>query len=347
MVGTYDTATLLGVMQQLDEPDEFLLNTFFPRVFTFDTEEVDLDKVSPDGKTLAPLVLPDVPAEAKQPGGYQTTKIKPAYVKPKHAVKPDHVLARRQGESFGGELPPAARRDAIIADLLRIQRNQIIRRRVWMAASILTTGKITLVGDKYPKRVVDFQRDASLTKSLTGTARWGESGVKVLDTIEDWAGAVADKGNGALANQVVMDPKAWRLARTDESFLKLLDVRRQASGSMELGPLAVGSRGNKLRYLGSIGDFDFWQYSEDYTDDSGAKQKLIPDYGVILAGGDLQGVQAHGAILDPKAGYQALEFFPKNWVPDDPPVEQLMTQSAPLVAPGEPNGCLFATVWNP
>jgi hypothetical protein len=56
------------------------------------------------------------------------------------------------------------------------------------------------------------------------------------------------------------------------------------------------------------------------------------------------GVRAFGAILDSKAGLQALPIFAKMWDQEDPSVTFVMSQSAPLMVPRDPNGSLYASV---
>jgi len=97
-------------------------------------------------------------------------------------------------------------------------------------------------------------------------------------------------------------------------------------------------------YQGSIGQFNFYTYADWYVDDAGNTQPMLPANTVLLGGMGLEGIQAHGAIQDDAAGLQAMEFFAKSWVPNDPPVRQVMTQSAPLVVPCNVNGSLAATV---
>src|SRR5690606_7821376 len=126
------------------------------------------------------------------------------------------------GERYAGVLSPAARRDAIIADIMADHRADIIRRKEWMAAMALRNGKVVVVGEDYPETEVDFGRDAALSVTLTSTDRWGETGIKVLDDIEDWAALVQLK-SGVAVTDVVLDPSAWKLARADEAFLKVLD----------------------------------------------------------------------------------------------------------------------------
>ena len=52
---------------------------------------------------------------------------------------------------------------------------------------------------------------------------------------------------------------------------------------------------------------------------------------------DIGGVRGFGAIRDKRAGLQALEVFSKMWEEEDPSVEYLMSQSAPLMVPRNPN----------
>lgn len=345
MSNVYTTRQLAMMLDALDRPSSFLLDTFFPTVLQFETEMIDFDIID-EQKKLAPFVSPMVEAKPMKDRGFKTNSFKPAYVKPKTAVDPTRPMKRRPGEQYAGTMTPAMRRDAAIIDLMEDHRRMIIRRKEWMAAQALRTGKVIVEGEDYPAQEVDFGRDAELTVALTGGDRWGEVGVKVMDTIEAWATLVQDK-SGAVSTDVVMDPETWKRARVDEDFLKMLDNRRQTDGNVQLGPIAVGGEGNKARYVGNVGDFDFWVYNDSYVDDAGDPQKFLAPNQLLLGGGDIQGVQAQGAVHDQKFGYAALEFAPKIIEIQDPAVEQVLTQSAPLVVPSRVNATFAATVWNP
>ena len=56
------------------------------------------------------------------------------------------------------------------------------------------------------------------------------------------------------------------------------------------------------------------------------------------------GVRCFGAILDEKAGFNAMAVFPKMWSQQDPSATYVMTQSAPLTVPVNPNNSLTAQV---
>ena len=236
------------------------------------------------------------------------------------------------------------RREAALNRALNNQVENLTRREEVMAAEALRTGKITVTGEDYPTQVVDFQRDASLTQALTGATRWGEAGVRVLDDIEDWAGQVQIK-SGAAARTVVMDPLAWRVFKADEKVERLLELRRGTSNTLIVDPILRGQGNDKARYVGSVGDFDFWVYNDSYVDDQGVAQNMLPEYTVLLASqGLLEGTRCYGVIQDEKANYRASRYFTKSWLEEDPAVRWLLMQSAPLIVPYRPNATFCATV---
>lgn len=332
----YDTATLAGVVRELDPFDPFLLAMFFPEVITFETSDIDFDVVSEDMQ-LAPFVSPMVAGKANKAAGGETRKFRPAYVKPKDVVDPERVLKRRAGEAIGGQLSAAGRRDAIIADILSSHRKQLRRRNEWMAVQSLLTGKVTVSGEDYPEVEVDFQRAVGNTIVLGGVAAWDQlSTATPVQDIDDW-GALAE---GPI-NKLVFAPTAWALFRKFQEVKDLLDTRRGSESVLETGP----DGGKWASFKGILGgDIECWVYSGYYKNAAGTKVNYLPDNTVIAASDAVEGVRAFGAILDGAAGYQAVEEFSKNWVQDDPAAEFVMTQSAPLMIPSRPNAVVAVTV---
>lgn len=332
----YDTVTLMAVLQALNPNVPFLLNMFFPGTMTFDTKGIAFDKAIPD-MTLAPFVSPLVQGKAQRTNGGQMTVFEPAYLKPKDVVDPARPLVRMAGESLGGNLSPMQRRDAIIADILRSHREKIGRRLEHMASEVLLTGKCIVKGEDYPTVEVDFGRKPENTVVLTGPARWSEPTANPLEDIEDWA-AIAE----APITMLVMDRLAYRNFIKNQAVKdELLNSRRGSVTQLESAP----GNGDVVAYKGSIGgNIAVYVYTGWYHDDEGNKVNFIPENTVIAASQAVSGVKTYGAILDPKAGYQALELFPKNWVSEDPAVEYVMTQTGPLVVPRYVNAVVRATV---
>ena len=329
-------------MQTFDRPSAFLLDTFFPNRVNFTTTEIAFDKLKRRRK-LAPFVSPNVAGKARRARGRTVATFEPPYVKPKNEIAPDENFIRLAGEGVGGMLSPEERFQTNTMQILEDQDREITLREEWMAAQVLQTGTVVVEGEDYPSQTVDFGRDAALTVTLLTASRWGETGVSPRTDLRAWATLVAEKSGGTV-RQVVMGAGAAEIFQSDPEIKDILDNRRQATGSMELGPVATGGEDNHAAYLGSIGQFDFWQYTQNYEDEAGATQHMFPLYGVLLmAPGAYQGHNCHGAIRD-NVALQALARFPKMWNQDDPSVTFLMTQSAPLPVPGEPDASMFVTV---
>ena len=94
-----------------------------------------------------------------------------------------------------------------------------------------------------------------------------------------------------------------------------------------------------------IGDgFNIFVYSGWYIDDSGTEQPILPNGTVLMGSKQIMGYRAFGAIRDEQAGFQAVSYFVKSWVQEDPAVRYIMMQSAPLVVPYRVNASFCATV---
>jgi hypothetical protein len=342
MPADFSTTKLLGMLSAIDRPRRFLLELFFPEEVTFDTEEIGFDKLE-RARRLAPFVSPLVEGRVQRLRGGEVRTFTPAYVKPKHPITPNALLKRRPGESLNGSLSPEERRSRIIEQTLQDQDDQISRREEWMAARFLLTGKIVVEGEDYPKQEVDFLRASGHTLALTGGDRWGQTGVKVLDSLRTWGATVAN-ASGYNPRVVIMDPLAANLVLADAEIKEILDNRRQAGGQMQFAGAVTAAPGEEVAYLGTVGQFEFYQYQQVYKDEAGVSQKMMPDNTVIMGSpSGVQGVRAYGAIQD-LAALRAMSRFPKMWQVNDPSIELLMTQSAPLPVPREPDATLCATV---
>jgi len=337
-IKTYNTVTLAGVVRQLPRFQPFLLSLFFPATRLFTGRKIAFDDIADDHR-IAPFVSPIEAGQVMSARGSTLKDFSPAYIKPKHLVDPDRVLDRVPGEMIGGSMAPGARRDAVITDNLRMEREAIMKRLEWMAAQALLTGKVTVAGEKYPTAEVDFGRDAALTKALTGAALWTDSASKPLDDIEDWSGEIAAPGT-----DIIMGQAAWRAFRQHADVKEALDTQiRGSASSLEIG----AGNGAWYQLKGTLsGTMRVFVYSAYYeAEGTGTPTKYLPDDTVILASTALQGVRAFGAIRDGDAGYRSMEMFPKNWsTNDDPFAEYTMTQSAPLMIPARPNASMAAKV---
>jgi len=343
----YSTQTLARVIPGLHRPQTFLLATFFPSIIPFDTEEVVFDFEESDRMAL-PYVSPLKEGRVLRDLGFTAKQFKPAYLKPKTTLDPLKALKRSMGEQIGGgELSPEQRRQAALASNLQRHINGISYRKEQMAGSVLQTGGLIISGEDYPEVVIDFGRGASATETLTGALRWGETGVSPLEDLEVWCEQYLEE-NGTPVTDIVFTVDSWKLLRADPKFLDVLNTDYRGTMSQAELVAALQEGGVEMGRLGANGPA-LHCYSGWYKDpEDNAQKRVLQEYSVIL-GSRVEaalGSQLHGAIIDDDiaaelgvSSDQPLvgEYISKSWTEKDPGRRLLMTQSAPLVVPGNPN----------
>lgn len=331
---------LLGMRVEQSKFSTFFLSMFFPNMIEFGTKEIAFDKVIKN-KKLAPFVAPMVAGKPSIQQGFNTMTFRPAYVKPMDVVEPAQNMMRLAGEPLTGTLTMAERRSATVVNLLVEHEEQITRREEVMAAQGVLEGKITVEGEGYPTQEVDFGRRAENTIALLGADKWDAVDVATYDPtndMEDWAGL--SKG---IIKPVVFSREAWRLFSKFKSVKDKLDTtKRGETSSLQTGPMT-----GDVQYRGEFGVFDCWVYNGKYDDADGNEVEIMPGARLLMAPANYQGVRCYGAIQDAKAnaeGVVAMSRYPKNWFTDNPSVENLMTQSAPLPVIPDANDFVVITV---
>ncbi|MET4696952.1 major capsid protein [Endozoicomonas lisbonensis] len=335
----FTTRVLLGAIQRSFKFQPLFLQLFFPKLFTFDTEKVDLDLI--DGEvSIAPFVSPVVSGQVMKSRGYNTNSFVPGYVKPKHEVNPQKLLRRRAGEKVGGEETPADRRKALIMQNLEDEEMAIAQREELMAAQAVLTGAYTISGDNIKTAEVDFQRSDANNIILAGADRWSQQNKDTYDPssdIDTWC----DNASGAI-DIAVMDGKSWKLLNSFKLFREKLETRRGSKSELET---ALKDLGKVVSIKGFYGDVAIVVYKGYYIEDD-KRVKYMPDNTIVFGNTGYQGSRCYGAIQDAKAiseGITSGTRYPKNWLTEgDPSHEYTMTQSAPLMALEDPDA--FVTV---
>ncbi len=335
----YSTNTLLDMIRELDPFEPFLLNMLCPSKIEFGTEKISFDDLDADFQ-LAPFVSPMVAGRARADRGSTLKEFAPAYVKPKDVVRPDRLLKRAPGEPLAGNLSPAQRRAMVVAQLLEEHRRQIRRREEWMVSQILQTGKVTVSGPDYPEVEVDFGRRANLTVALTTTA-WDQAGSDPLADLEDYFTRL-----DAPCTDMIFGRVAGNAFLRHDEVKDAIDTRRGSDTQFEIAPIGELN----AQYRGRLGASGprIWTYYGFYETAGGTKTMFMPDEGMALVSAG-KGVRCYGAIQDSKAiedGVVASEAWPKNWHTEDPAVENLMTQSAPLPVIPRINSTMYVDVIN-
>lgn len=345
----YSTSSLLGVMRDneaMQPPSSYWLDLCFPNIMTFDEEFIDFSKIT-DTRKIAPLVVPTAQGRPIYSAAERVSRVKPAYVKPKDAVSASRMVQRAAGLgelNVNSNWSPQQRYNAIVGDILRTHRRAIERRWEWLASQATQFGAVTLEDEAYPKTVVDFERAAGHSITLGASARWGDSGVSILDNIESWKKTVRQSNFGGPTNRLTVGTEAWEVMRQDDDVRELLKVDyRPSNNGLELN-LGV-MEGLDAEYVGRVnGTTDIYVYSDYYHNEDGTVVPFMDPRDVVLTGPNVQGVRCFGAIQDIEANLQALAIFPKMWNEKDPSATFIMSQSAPLMVPINPNNTLRARV---
>lgn len=346
-VQLYDTDALLGLYREVPPASTYWRDLCFGTTVTFEDEYIDFEKIR-KGRKLAPLVVPTAQGRPIYTDASTVTRFKPAYVKPKDAVSPGRVIRRRPGESLFGpnQLSPQARYNAIIGDILTDHRDAIERRWEWLAARAIIDGQVTLAAEDYPTVVVDFKRASNHNVNLTGSARWSQSGVDHLADIQTWVDRVRRAPFGGPVSRLTVGANVLPVLLNSQSVKNQLDLNtRGTNADLNTGPRS----GEYVEYIGRLGpNLELWVNSDFYElpDGSGNTEPFLHPDEVVLTGPNVMGVMCFGAILDNQSNFSAMPVFPKMWSNQDPAATFVMSQSAPLAVPVNPNNTLRARVLN-
>ena len=342
----FDLMTLDTVFRYQKVPTPPFWLGFFKRQINFDTPEIMWDKVYGDDRGLAPFCLPTAQGRPQKMSGYSSVSFAPAYVKINDVVNPGMHIERLPGEGFGGTLSIEQRRQAVIAELLRKQRVKFANTNEWLAARAIIDAKVTITGEDYPSTLVDFRRDPNLTSILTGAAKWDVATGDPLETLKQLRMGVNDL-SGARIVRHVFGADAWDLFQQRVDVKDLMDTRY---GGLDTRVTRMSDGYDGQEYMGRIaglngaGAIEVWVDTSKYLKDDGTTEFFLDQKTVVGVNDAVDGIRCFGAIMDKRAGYRALDYFFKNYDNENPSVEYLLGQSAPLMVPKNPNATFSVKV---
>lgn len=337
-----DTASLLGKYRWVPAPINYFRGLLNSSVYTSTSEWIEFDKIS-DVRKLAPLVIPMNQGRPMYTEGANVARFKPAYIKAKDPINPERALKRRPGEDLftPNTLSPYQRYLQILGDILRVHREGVDNRMEWLFAEAALYGKVVLEGPDYPTTLVDFGRDPSHTLTLAGANLWSSADAPIVTMLNSWVEKVRRAPFGGPVTRVTIGKNVVGpfLANKQVQETRNLLIR----GTDGVPPASIRT-GDYSEMIFKLGNLEVWTTSDWYTKPDGTIGEYMDPDGVLLTGPNVQFVECYGAILDVDAQLQALPVFPKQWKNDDPSVTYVMTQSAPLAVPVNPNNTFFAKV---
>lgn len=336
-------------------PTSRWLDMFFPRSFLSAQQEIMFDKID-DSRRIAPFMLPNLPGRPiYRRHGERVESFRPAYTKPKDAVMPAEALNLQPGELTRrlALQSPQARFDAEVIRITQYHRKAIQRLWDWMAARAVIDGAIPInyIGDGgtlAQSVTLSFGRDAAHTVVLGAGSRWGDSGVKPWDNIQTWIDRVAMAEFGGSVTDVIMGAAAAAVFLADADVKDKLDTTYRGSEEVAIkrGLITVDPM-DPFTYLGTMGSgVKIWRAAgpaNQFQNHDGTFTDIVGQKEVVLVSPAINGVKAFGAILDVNS-LETADIFTKMFDENDPSARFIMSQSAPLMIPVNPNCSLKATV---
>lgn len=357
----WETNRFLGVMRAIEQ-DPLYWTQWFPNEIRSTDEWIDFERMPVRSRKLAPFVMPLARGGSVYEDTATAYRFKPAYVKVEDQVDPLMPLTRRVGidataSQWPTNLSPAQRLNLIKAAMVQQHVDSIRRRWNWMAATALRDGQITLSGPNYPTTLVDFQRSANHTITLSSGDRFGDSNVSIVDFFQLVLDRMTNAEFGGVPTRATMGGGVWAVMRQDQELLDFMDTRYRG-GNITIERGLVPGAGEKVFKVGemTVGGssgqiIELWVDNSTYRDpDTGTETRYIGNHQILFTGSAdaVMGYQAFGRIIDRAAGYEALPIFPKNWISTgDVQVEYITHKSAPLMVPINPDATLLANVIAP
>lgn len=340
-VSIYEPRHLIEVVRTTPPIRTFLRDRIFSNVKTFPTRRVDIDIVKGNRK-MAAFIHPLVGGEIVQSEGYETKSYAPPLINPATISTADQYMERLPGEDlFSGRTPADRAAEKLIEEYNQLN-DMTTRREEWMAAQVLTTGKLKVKG-KGVDEVIDFGFGNKIT--LEGTKQWGKSAADPWGNLRDWKQLVSRNGF-ANADMVVMGKVAADNFMADGKILELMDKRRFDIGSMAPKELEGG-----LTYYGHLNlpGVDVYGYDEVYLDDAtGETKPLIPDNMVLMIPSNANFMRAYGLCnyLDDGGNWHSFEGdrLLRTYVEHRPDRRFIELQSHPLLIPDKVDSWLVAEV---
>lgn len=345
-INIYQPRYLAEVVRQTPPVRTFFKDTFFTNVKPFTTERVDIDIVKGD-RRMAAFVHPRAGGQVLESSGYKTESYAPPLVNPYDVTTADQLMTRLPGEDIYSGMTPAQRAAQKLTEEYNRLNDATTRREEWMAVQAIVTGQIPVVG-KGVNEVIDF--GFTNTETLTGTARWGQSGAKVLDNLDDWVEKTLTNGF-ANVDMAIFGKSALRAFLADENVQKQLDNRR-----IEMGIISPRDLPNGVRYIGHLNkpSLDIYEYGEvyydDWTDPDNPETKpLIPANKVVLIASNPNYMMAYGActyIEDASQQWVTAQTarLLRSYVEHHPDRRMIELQAHPLPIPDRADSWLVATV---
>ncbi len=337
-----DTNQLALFYNKTAQTDTWLLDTLYPVRRSFpNVSEINigsLQTVAP----LAPFVIPAAQARViANKASYVAQSVPAAYLKPARVVTPDTVYdqaiiasLRAAGAVGNASLSMAEKMRIAQASEFNHLRESIQNRKLLMAVDILLTGKTTYAGDDQPPVLVDYGRDAAL--AYVPTIKWDQANAVPIDDLQALTDLLIAKGGAAPSMYITSSRVLNKLMGNAQYQARYKTIN-------DFGVLSAPIiRRDRAVLSGYLDGVPVYTYDATHLL-NGTSQRFIPDT-AFIAVADTSGSVNSCQLKHLDVLGQALDVYDYAVIERDPSAMKLISESAPLVAPGNVNGIAVATV---
>lgn len=269
------------------------------------------------------------------------------YMKPGMPTSAEEIIQRRTpGDHLYSEKDLRAEAQAQIARDIADLDDMIERRKEWMAAQGIITGRTPVVnlddeGKASINAEVDWNMPASHLITLTGTDLWSDrENSDPLANIKAWRQMCVRHAMVAPDILTLGIEAALQFTR-NETTLKLMDNRRVEAGNVELKDAGL----EQITMIAMLADgTKVYEDARTYIDDSGNVQYYTPVGRAVLGGGGHENAWAHGPISDLKCPNPRSERWVKTWEVEDPSQRNVAVHSSSLPCVWQPDASVSALV---
>jgi hypothetical protein len=322
---------LLQLVEVMREPSSLFLDLFFKEVEKFETEIVEID-VYKEKRHLAQFTHSDSESHVHRRTEFERTPYRAPYIKEKLPTTATEMLYATRGEHIYSSQTPVQRATTRMTRDMQELMRLAIRRKEWLAGKLLDGGAVQIVG-KGLNYLLDFDMPASNQVVLGPGDRWSDAGVSIAKDLREFRRIIGQE-SGKVPNIAVLGSDVIDVILADEEIDKALDNRRKEIGHIHIKDLPLGAR-----YIGNFEGMELYGYDEQFIEVIGGNpQNYMPRNKIFMGHSEARTVKAYGVIKDKRALY-ATEYFFKTWEQEDPSVDWLQMQSAPM--PGLSESCAF------
>jgi len=264
-----------------------------------------------------------------------TTFLQFPKLRPKKQLDPEKILARPSGMApyvAGGQSLEQAAQKNLAVELQDLRRRLDLT--VEKACADVLQGALTIpeLGLAY-----DFGMPAEHKVTLTGTAKWSDTGSDPNADLEAWTKKTKD-ATGYAPDVLILGTTACNAFISHAKVKERLDLRR-----VEGGLLAPDFAADFKGYYGGL---QVYTYGGSFFDATDTAREIWPANKVALFSSKARAVLEFGLIEDLDAGPGGVqaEFFSKMWTERDPSVLWLLGETDPLPVTYEPASIVTAVV---